>query len=431
MTYLFREVPVPLKTVINDGNELNNVGAIRTSQTRLLGEYRYMYSQGSSTLMNDLIVGNGTLFNDYTRNCYLANTTTISGDRVVRQTKEYHSYITGTSNYALVSFKFDTPKANLKQMTGLFDDNNGFFFRMNGTVPELVVRKNGTDTEVIAQSNWNIDRFDGSSSSFNPSGILADWTKCHLLALDYQWMGVGRVRMGFYVNGTLYYAHYFNHSNSTTETYTTQPSLPIRWEISNNGAVTSNSQLMIMSGAVYCENFDKESGFSRSVSTNSNTVTISNSTDGTCILAVRLRNTIVNKPIQAMAKIKGWSVYADNDIRFKLVILNDRTKFSNTPVWTNVPGYGWCEYATNLAMASGWSANNDYQVLEDNYSIGFVYGNNKVTYGTGTTALSDNSNDAIYQNYNSTESQIFAIIGYQLAGTNANARASMDYFEVK
>lgn len=430
MTYIFNN-----KVNIKDGYELNTFGDLRTSNKRLLGEYRYMYSQGASTLMNDLLVGSGTLTTDYTRNCYVANTNQSNGDRVVRQTKQYHPYVTGTNNSAIISFKFDTAKANLKQMVGMFDDNNGFFLRMNGLVPELVIRKNGIDTDVVSQSNWNIDHFDGSKDLHNPSGVLVDWTKMQLIGIDYYWMNIGRVRIGFYIQDALYYAHSFSYSNLLTESYITQPSLPLRWELYNNGVVSSNSQMIISSGSVYRENSDTvESGFTRAISTNANTVTISNAVDGTCILALRLKNSIVGKPVQALARIRNWTLSSDNDIHFKLAILNDRTKFINNGsavTWTSVSGYGWCEYATNIAMASNWSANNDYQIIDDAFSISSAGSGNKTVASSGSVFNSENTNDAIYQNYNSTDSQIFALIGYQLAGTNANVRASFDFFEVK
>lgn len=422
MTYLFDD-----KISFDDTPNLDAFGNLRVSQGRLLGEYRYMYGSGASVQFNDLTATGGTLTADYTKNCYYGDVSTTSGSRAVRQTKQYHPYIPGTSNKGLMTFKMDTPKANLVQAVGMFDDFNGVIFRMNGLTPEVVVRNNGVDTEVVQQSQWNIDRLDGSMSEFNQSGVTADFTKCQILGIDYQWLGVGKVRVSFVTDGAITPVHEFHHVNTITEVYMNQPSLPIRWEIKNTGTTASTSRLMMICGAVYCEGADNESGFNRSVSTDGTAVTVSNTTDGQLVLALRLKNTLVgSKPNHALARLKNWIVFSTNDVQYKVVVLNDATKINGTPIWSSVPGYSWCEYTKGAAMVSGWASANDYCVIHD----GFAAGANGA--GSGTNVVSDSSNitNAIYQNYDSTTSQVFAIVAYKLS-TNADVRAGFTWVEVK
>jgi hypothetical protein len=51
--------------------------------------------------------------------------------------------------------------------------------------------------------------------------------------MDFEWLGVGTVRMGFVINGQLILCHSFHHANLITSTYITTASLPLRYEIRN------------------------------------------------------------------------------------------------------------------------------------------------------------------------------------------------------
>lgn len=421
MTYLFDD-----KIRYDDSPNLDAFGSLRTSVARLLGEYRYMYGSGATVQFNDLLANSGTLTADYVNNCFYADVTTASGSRAVRQTKQYHPYIPATSNKFMMTFKMDTAKANLVQAVGAFDDNDGIFFRMNGTTPEMVIRRNGVDAEVVPQSQWNKDRLDGSMTEFNQSGVTADFTKCQIFVCDFQWLGVGRVRVGFATDGSFTIVHEFSHANRSTETYMKQPSLPLRWEIKNTGTTASASRLQMICGAVYCEGADAETGFSRSVSTDGTVITVSNATEGQLVLAIRLKNTLVGKQNHSLARLKNWVILATNDVQYKLVVLNDATKINGTPTWNAVPGYGWCEYTKNAAMVTGWATANDYNVIHD----GFATGANGAGSGSNVVTGSENINNAIYQNYDSTNSQILALVAYKLA-TNADVKASFSWLEVK
>jgi hypothetical protein len=297
---------------------------------------------------------------------------------------------------------------------------------MNGTTPEVVIRKGGVDAEVVSRSEWNKDRLDGSMSEFNQSGITIDFSKCHILILDYQWLGVGRVRIGFVINGKVIYVHEFNHANSTNEVYMYNSSLPVRWEIKNTGTVASTSAMAAICAGVYCEGSDNEIGFTVSVSTDGTVQTVSNSTDGQCVLAIRLKNTIAGNPVRILARLKEWALFSNNDAQYKIVILGDASKFNNTPTWNQVPGRSACEYTKNVAMVTGWATDNNYSVLID----GFVQG--AVGTGSGTNAIRqiDNINNTISQNYDSSGSNIIAVIAYKLAN-NADIKANLVWTEIR
>lgn len=412
-----------------DTHALTAFTRLRTADSRLLFESRYMYGEGTSTEFNDLLSGSGALLADQPRNCYLANVGTESGARVVRQSKQYHPYIPGTSNNSFMTFTMNAPKANLVQAVGLFDDYNGFILRNVSGVNEVVIRKNGVDSQIAQQSNWNVDRLDGSRSIHNPSGETLDMSKSQILTIDYQWMGFGRVRFGLVMNGVVRIVHQFNHANVITEVYMNQPSLPNRWEIYNIGTTNSTSSLMMVCAAVYCEGSDAETGFSRSVSTDGTTIslTAANSATGYGILGVRLRDVLVGKQNHALARLKAWSLLATNNIQYKVVILPSKAFLNNPSIeWTKVPGYGWCEYIKDFALAAGWNTGNAYSVILDDFAAGATGSSS----GKNSIGLLDNRSNAIFQNYDSTDSQILAIIGYRLT-QDSGVSAAMNWVEVK
>jgi hypothetical protein len=408
--------------------QLTAFNRLRIADSRLLGEYRYMYGSGTTTEIVDSISGSGVLVKDQPRNCYLAQVGTDSGAKAVRQTRQYHPYISGTSNVGMVSFVMDTAQTGLTQAVGMFDDSNGFIFRVRDSVAELVIRKSGVDVEVIPQSQWNGDTLLGNSTVQNKSGVLADWTKAQILVIDYQWLGVGKVRFGFCHNDDIITVHSCYHANIATEVYTNQPSLPCRWEIKNTTSVTSASELMVICAAVYCEGSDSETGFSRSISTETTpiNVTTANSSNGKGIIAIRLKNVLEGKQNHSLARLKNYSVYSNNDMNYKVVILPNASYLQNSPTWLDVPGYGWCEYIKDFTLTPTWNASDDFHVLVDDFAIG-GNGNSSSTF---SSLHIDNRSSAIMQNYDATDSQILAIIGYKMS-TDASVKASISWIEVK
>lgn len=421
MTYLFDN-----KVQYADSPNLDAFGSLRSSVSRIIGEYRINLGVASTLEYVSVISGTGTRTTNFTNKQVELNVDGLNGTRVVHQTRQYHPYIAGTSNKYLITFKMNTAKANLQQMAGAFDDNNGIFFRMNGLTPEVVIRKGGTDFEVVPQTAWNKDRLDGSLSTTNPSGITADFSKCHIMTLDYQWLGVGRTRIGFVLNGKVTYVHEFLHANTTTEVYMYSAALPVRWEIKNTGAVGSSSQMNAICAGVYCEGSDNEIGFTTSVSTGATIASVTNTTDGQCLLAIRLKNSVNSNPVRILARLKEWTIQATNDARYKIVILNDVSKINGGATWTAVPGRSACEYTKNTTMVADWEADNNFSCILD----GFVQGANGANSGANVITRNDNINNTLSQNYDSSGSLVFAIIGYKIA-TNTDMKASMIWTEIR
>jgi hypothetical protein len=403
-----------------DGASNSAFGRLRTANTRLLGEFRNQYGTMGPVEITTVFATGGSQTVNLAETHTLINVTTAAGSRALRQSRKYHPYIPGTTNLGFVTFKFAVAKANLTQMVGLFDDDNGIFFRMNGTTPEMVIRKGGVDSETVPQSNWNVDPLDGTG----PSSVSVDLTKAQIFAVDYQWLGVGRVRVGFVIGGVFRYVHYFEHTNTLDAPYMYQPSLPVRWEILNTAETSGNSSMMCICYGVYTEGSEAETGFDNSVSMGTTSITLGSGADAIKgLLAVRLRNTINGRSNRALARIKDWQVVTSLTAQYRLMILQSAADISGTPNWTDATPTGWCEYTTDFTLASATPTNSI--ILFDGYAIG---GSNR---GEATEAFTDNRSSAIYQNYDSSDSMIFAIVATRLGNDNAVMRASMNWIEVK
>ena len=157
--------------------------------------------------------------------------------RRVRQTYQRFNYQPGKSQLVFMTGVLDKEGIGgdgITRRMGLYDDNNGFILQKQDTTVSFVLRSASSGTPfdtVVSRNVWNLDTFDGDG----PSGIGLDFTKTQILVLDFEWLGVGRVRMGFNVNGVTIYAHEFNHGNELDVVYLSDPNLPLRLEIENDG----------------------------------------------------------------------------------------------------------------------------------------------------------------------------------------------------
>jgi len=87
-------------------------------------------------------------------------------------------------------------------------------------------------TYKIPQSQWNMDRCDGTG----PSGYNIDQAKMQMAYIDYTWYGAGHIRFGFRgVNGEIIYCHRIPNNNVNTSAYMRSGNLPARYETATWG----------------------------------------------------------------------------------------------------------------------------------------------------------------------------------------------------
>ena len=119
------------------------------------------------------------------------------------------------------------------------------------------------ETIKVPQSQWNIDKMDGTG----PSGYILNPARMQMVYIDYTWYGAGFIRFGFRAtDGNIYYCHKMPNNNANTEAYMRSGNLPARYEAVNEptkfarlvsgGTAISGANLLSTEIAMYVDNVD-------------------------------------------------------------------------------------------------------------------------------------------------------------------------------
>jgi len=200
-----------------------------------------------------------------------------------------NSIVTHNSQLVIITGVFGANTAGTTQKLGLFNDKNGLFFDLNGINAGVNVRTYTSGSAVttrIEQTDWNLDTMDGNG----PSGIDIDYTKTQIYFIDFEWLGVGTVRFGFFVDGVPYYCHAQHHANNLNVVYMSTPNLPIRFEIENDGTGLKNN-LRHICATVITEGGRNDTGIIRGINRLLNPLITLNDTDTYVAIGLRLKST--------------------------------------------------------------------------------------------------------------------------------------------
>ena len=223
------------------GTGTDAFGRQRVSNPFTIFDSANIMSKGSQ--FDESLTGSGTVTYTSNKSTVNLNVTTASGDKVIRQTKRVMSYQPGKSLLNINTFVMNAQTENLVQKVGMFDANNGIFFKDTGTEYQFVRRTytsgSSVDAEEIGQSSWNGDKLDGTGDS----GYTLDPTKATILFMDFEWLGMGAVRCGFVIDGSFIVAHTFKNANNLSTVYMQTANLPIRLEIETTGAIAGAATL--------------------------------------------------------------------------------------------------------------------------------------------------------------------------------------------
>jgi hypothetical protein len=236
------------KVAYDDTPNLDAYGRLRISQPITIFEIKQTTDDGNVHVSSKYMLGATGSWN-INRASTLMSVSSSIGSTAIRQSKQRMYYQPGRSIFNICSAIFGPPIAGIRRRVGPFDDRNGVFLENNGSNVNVVLRSNvtGTPTDTaVTQSSWNLDTFDGNG----PSGIRLDLTKIQAFLFDMQWLGAGRIRFGFDISGSLYYAHQFVHANLSSSVITSTPDLPSRFEITNVSSATTGTLEQICAAAL-------------------------------------------------------------------------------------------------------------------------------------------------------------------------------------
>lgn len=219
----------------SDSPNLDAFGRLRTAVVTNLLDIKHTYDK-NPLQVNEVTAGTATsVFNQqYAR---VRMSTSANNDLVIRQSKTHPIYQPGKSQLFEASFANFAIETNVIKRVGVFQSTtgspynsvfDGLFLESNGVTSAITfnVYLSGSCTYSADTSVWNNTQFD--PNNFN-------WADVNLMTIDYQWLGVGRVRFGMVLSGqTIYFVDYTAANNITT-VYMSSPNQPIRYEIRQVG----------------------------------------------------------------------------------------------------------------------------------------------------------------------------------------------------
>lgn len=322
----------------------------------------------------------------------------------VKQSKLRGTYQPGKGQLVFATASNMLSGNGVTKAYGYFDDNNGIFYKSQSGTAYVGVRSSssgGPVDNLIPQSEWNLDTMDGRG----PSGWVIDFSKTQILVIDFEWLGVGRIRIGWNIDGKTTYCHEFNNANNLDVVYMSTPNLPIRYEIENDGTggaeffETICASLIAEGGS---DDVEKASYISRGATP----VTLGGEGAFTPILSLRLKAghnaTRVNPT--------GVDVFMTSSTNFEWrLFINPTLAGADTPTWVPVDNssleYDTARDNTNTvtggyAVAGGYGAStnqsrvNITSQVKSFLTLGFSIDNTPDEYvlavsnidGTGGTA---------------------------------------------
>lgn len=412
-------------------------GRLRVAETFTLGDYKHLYAIDPN--FNDRKLNGGNIQYNVNKACATMTTTSNVASSAAHQTKFYHHYQPGKSQVIFSSVCFGYAQQNVTKRTGYFDDRDGIYFEQvgngtsngttNGTL-NFVIRSYaggsaseaavGTYKRRVPQSEWNIDPCDGTG----PSKFNINTSKTQLIYIDFQWLGVGRVRCGFVHDGQIILAHEYYCSNVLSEVYMSNPNLPVRCEILNTGTTSGGSMDQICS-TVMSEGGYTESGIDfTKIMIDSRAVAAGATVPA---LAIRLKNTFNNYPNRISVKLNTISLYPTGDTMvFQIAKLPSEASLTGTLNWTDVDADSGVQYSVG---STGYTA-ADADILFGGY-VSSGSSQNSLSAAT-TGSISAAKKNIIVQNFDSTSSEVYVVLvtSTNAQGQGGTIRAGLQWREI-
>jgi hypothetical protein len=344
-----------IEAVYKDGANLDAFSRLRVATPETLFDSKILFGK-RALFWDEVLTATGTSTYDADRATVVLEVP-ASGDKVIRQTKEFFNYQPGKSQVALISFNQYGHEVNTLKRTGLFYENDGIFFEDDGTDYKIVLRTSTSGSPVdtaITQANWNLDVMDGSGIS----GVTIDFTKTQILMIDYEWLGVGRVRCGWVINGKIYYFHEFLNANIQTDVYMATPNLPIRHEIEATGVPVGTPKMDVMCCTVITESGNRPRGMIFSTNNAETGLAVAGSTKES-LIQLRIRTDRIRKGSILPLKM---SVLCTTSTNFMWEVALNPTITGGTASWVNAGDDSIVEYdvAQNGVVSGGTIINSGY-----------------------------------------------------------------------
>jgi len=392
-------------------------GKLQVSQQHIVAEYTHQYGIDIDKVSSN-IIGAASISHLPLSAGVLLQTSTAALDKAELVSHQYHPYRLGESR--LVEFTCasgDAGKTNVDRIWGYGDDEDGVFFKLQGTVMGCQIKSSVSGTVVktfVPMTEWSKDRLDGTLSAFNPSGMTLDVTKETIYWIDLQYLGIGTVRFGVIMDGVRIICHEWHHTNTTAYPYMRTATLPIYYEIVNRDVSASSSEMRLWCTTV------KTEGMHETPTKDYSHVAIPhviNSTTATPLFSFRAKQTVNGFTNRKTAYPKNISLFSDAGT---LIV----------ELWKNpvITGDTWLEAS---------DATNSVEFDEGATSIS---GGRRVTSiivntNSGTNELNLNEifnslDDGVRRHFNPANYDLYTLTARRISGTaNTNVVATINWEE--
>ena len=413
---------------VSSPTNIDAFGRLRVSEPFTLGDYTHAYGEETELLTKTSGTNSSIGFNILKAQAEL-QVGTGANDFIIHQSRMYHHYMPGKSQVSLQSFNFSGVRSGTNKRIGLFDDRNGIYLMQSGDGSlNFVLRSNvsgSVNDDIISQTNWNTDTCDGNGfSQFN-----LDPTKTQLFWVDFEWLGVGTVRVGFVNQGKFITAHQFYNSNIKDSVYLSNPNLPVRCEIRNYSNTVGVDYMQQICATVFSEGGYSEAG----VDFAARTTGVRNIAAGSTlpVIAIRLKTGFYGQPNRSVVRLGASQLYSKDQIA--------SYEFWRLPSGTSLIGGSWVSADDTSVVEYNINATS-YNLSGGNmFSAGFIPVNavgvgNTAGVSTNLASISSAKRGYISQNIDSTDSNIFAVLIKNTAsgpGNTTDTLASLQWRETR
>lgn len=318
-------------------------GRLRTADPFTTMEYYPSPLSANNSLDRDMWVSDyvGTAPSYDSQNFIKMVNASGAGNYSIRCTKNPIVYQPGKSRLIFMTgVAMTTTGLDNTSYIGIFNVDNstppniteGVYFKTDGVTLywEEVIQ---TGTNSVDQSSWNIDIFDGNG----PSGktlTISDVLNTMIWSIDQEWLGVGRIRCGFVIDGVLYYAHEFTHNNISVQ-YTKTPRMRVSYYIQGS----SSNEMRQMCFTSLSEGGFYSSGRRNSITTN-NTLVPNSTSQKNVILAMRINPTYVNATFSPVRLSMYFSGSGARHVYYEIQMHSSNGSIGaitgTPPAWNNV-----------------------------------------------------------------------------------------------
>lgn len=312
-----------------DTASIDAFARLRVSNPVTLFESKQIYDK-QPLIWSDYTASNGAVTYSSGRASTMLTVDGTNGSTAIRQTKQRINYQPGKSLLLFMTFVMGAEANQVRKRVGYFNENDGIYLEQTAAAPSLrfTIRSSVGGNDSVEQPNWNLDPLDGSG----PSGINLEITQAQIMIIDVEWLGVGRVRVGFVFNGIPVYAHEFLHSNIFDKVYMSTPNLPVRYEITNTGAGSAEQLEQICSTAI-SEGGYTELGILRTANRSTTPIAIVKANNMVPLISLRLKSAYVGATVYPV----DFSIISTSATNYLwAIILNPTVAGVDAASWTDL-----------------------------------------------------------------------------------------------